>query len=88
MIANQSFNNGDTSLLKVTTNNLNALPLYEGENLKTGTEIASIGYPASVDRVADPDYTPSIKTGQISAIKTRGGGLTEVYEVHAASPEA
>ena len=84
VIANQSFNNGDTSLLKVNTTNLNALPLYEGENLETGTEIASIGYPASVDRVADPDYTPSIKTGQISAMKTRGGGLTEVYEVDAA----
>jgi hypothetical protein len=84
VIANQSFNNGDTTLLKVTTSNLNALPLYEGDNLKTGTEIASIGYPASVDRVADPDYTPSIKTGQVSATKTRGGGLTEVYEVDAA----
>ena len=34
--------------------------------------------------MADPDYTPSIKTGQVSALKTRGGGLTEVYEVDAA----
>ena len=84
VIANQSFNDGDTSLLKVNTTNLNAMPLYEGENLETGTEIASIGYPASVDRVADPDYTPSIKTGQVSAMKTRGGGLTDVYEVDAA----
>jgi serine protease Do len=84
VIANQSFNNGDTSLLKVNTTNLNAMPLYSGENLETGTEIASIGYPASVDRVADPDYTPSIKTGQVSAMKTRGGGLTDVYEVDAA----
>ena len=84
MIANQSFNDGDTSLLKVNTTNLNAMPLYEGENLEAGTEIASIGYAASVDRVADPDYTPSIKTGQVSAMKPRGGGLTDVYEVDAA----
>ena len=34
--------------------------------------------------MADPDYTPSIKTGQVSAMKTRGGGLTDVYEVDAA----
>lgn len=84
IIASQKFTTGDTALLKVEASGLNAIPLAEGEELETGTEIASVGYPASVEAVTDPDYTPSIKTGTVSSKKTVDNGLLSVYEIDAA----
>lgn len=74
---------GDVALLKVEATGLNALPLSE-EDVEVGTEIVSVGYPASVDTVTDPDLTPSFKDGSISSVKTVQGGLLTVYEVSAA----
>lgn len=74
---------GDVALLKVEADGLNALPLSDQE-VEVGTEIVSVGYPASVDTVTDPDLTPSFKDGAISSVKTIQGGMLTVYEVSAA----
>lgn len=74
---------GDVALLKVEATGLNALPLSD-RDVEVGTEIVSVGYPASVDTVTDPDLTPSFKDGAISSVKTVQGGLLTVYEVSAA----
>jgi serine protease Do len=81
----QRFDEGDTALLKVDENDLNALPLIPAdETVETLTGIAAVGYGGSVDAVTDDDYVPSIKTGTVSAEKTIGGGLVSVYEIDAA----
>jgi hypothetical protein len=46
--------------------------------------VVSIGYPASVDSVTDPNLTPSFKDGSISSVKTVQGGVLPVYEISAA----
>ncbi|WP_395691571.1 trypsin-like peptidase domain-containing protein [Nocardioides sp.] len=74
---------GDVALLKVEASGLNALPLSD-EGAEVGTDIVSVGYPASVDSVTDPDLTPSFKDGSISSVKTVQGGLLTVYEISAA----
>ncbi|WP_121251002.1 trypsin-like peptidase domain-containing protein [Nocardioides ferulae] len=74
---------GDVALLKVEADGLNALPLSE-DDVETGTEVVSIGYPVSVDQVTDPDLTPSFKEGSVSSVKTVEGGLLTVYEISAA----
>lgn len=84
VISSQKPNAGDTALLKVEADGLMALPLADDAELETGTEIAAIGYPGSVDAVTDVDYTPSVKTGTVSSEKTVGGGLLKVYEIDAA----
>ena len=85
VISASTATNGDIGLLKVEAKDLNALKLStNADGPDTGTDIASVGYPAKVDSVTDADYTPSIKTGAISSKKTSDGGLTSVYEVDAA----
>lgn len=79
----RSFDQGDGALLKVEADNLNAIPLSE-EDLAIGTEIVSIGYPGSVDMVADATFTPSYKDGAVSSKKTVSNGLLTVYEISAA----
>lgn len=74
---------GDVALLKVEATGLNALPLSDAD-VDVGTEVVSIGYPASVDSVTDPDLTPSFKDGSISSVKTVQGGILPVYEISAA----
>jgi hypothetical protein len=84
LVASQTMETGDAALIKVDETGLNALPLLpEGQAVDPLTQVAAVGYGASVKKVTDADYTPSIKTGTISAIKTRGGGLISVYEVSA-----
>ena len=74
---------GDVALLKVEATGLNALPIATDE-VEVGTDVVSIGYPASVDSVTDPNLTPSFKDGSISSVKTVQGGVLPVYEISAA----
>ncbi|GAA1143513.1 trypsin-like peptidase domain-containing protein [Nocardioides aquiterrae] len=74
---------GDVALLKVEDTGLNALPIATDE-VEVGTDVVSIGYPASVDSVTDPNLTPSFKDGSISSVKTVQGGVLPVYEISAA----
>src|SRR3712207_708916 len=78
----QPFDQGDGAIIKVEQENLNALPLTD-DDIEIGTEVVAIGYPASVDVVADQTFTPSYKEGSISAEKTMSGGLLKVYEISA-----
>lgn len=84
VVATQGAEEGDVALLKVEASDLNALQLSDDEEVEVGTEVVSIGYPASVDTVTDPDLTPSFKDGSISSVKTVQGGLMTVYEISAA----
>lgn len=83
VIGAQKLEQGDSALLKVEADDLIPLPLVD-EDLETGTEIAAVGFPGTVDDVVDVSYTPSIKTGTVSSEKTVGGGLLKVYEIDAA----
>ncbi len=75
---------GDVALLKIEAENLTVLPLSDNSTTGVGTEIVSVGYPASVDLVTDASFNPSFKEGTISAEKTTEGGLLPVYEISAA----
>jgi serine protease Do len=79
----QKFDQGDGALLKVEADNLNALPLSDDE-IEIGTEVVAVGYPGSVDLVADQTFTPSYKEGAVSSTKTVSNGLLRVYEISAA----
>lgn len=80
----QSFDAGDAAVLKVEATDLPAIQLADDSELEVGTEIVSIGYPASVDLVADQSFSPSYKDGSISSEKTVQGGQFTVYEISAA----
>ena len=60
------------------------LELAPEADVEVGTEVVSVGYPATVDYVADPTFDPSFKDGSVSSKKTIGDGLVEVYEISAA----
>jgi S1-C subfamily serine protease len=75
---------GDVALLKIEAENLTVLPLSDNSTTGVGTEVVSVGYPASVDLVTDASFNPSFKEGTISAEKTTEGGLLPVYEISAA----
>lgn len=79
----KKFDQGDGALLKVEATDLNAIPLSTTD-LEIGTSIVSIGYPGSVDLVADATFTPSFKEGAVSSKKTVSNGLLTVYEISAA----
>ncbi len=79
----QRFDQGDGALLKVEADNLNALPLAD-DDIEIGTEVVAVGYPGSVDLVADQTFTPSYKDGSVSSTKTVSNGLLRVYEISAA----
>lgn len=78
------FDQGDVALLKIEAKDLTVVPLSDNSNTGVGTQIVSIGYPASVDLVTDANFNPSFKEGSISAEKTTEGGLLPVYEISAA----
>ena len=80
----QGFESTDVALLKIEGNDLPALELAPDSDVAVGTEVVSVGYPASVDLVADETFDPSFKDGTISSVKTIGNGLLEVYEISAA----
>ncbi|MEZ5119608.1 MAG: trypsin-like peptidase domain-containing protein [Candidatus Nanopelagicales bacterium] len=80
----RSADQGDVALLKIDAKNLTAVPLSDNTDTGVGTEIVSVGYPASVDLVTDVNFNPSFKEGSISAEKTIESGLLPVYEISAA----
>ena len=80
----QPFDQGDAAVIKVEATDLPAIELADDTALEVGTEIVSIGYPASVDLVADQSFSPSYKDGTISSEKTVQGGQYTVYEISAA----
>jgi serine protease Do len=75
---------GDTALLKVEATDLPpALPIAPADGVTTGTEVISIGYPASVGEVSDTALSdPSFKEGSVSSVRTNG--TWPVYEMDAA----
>jgi serine protease Do len=75
---------GDAALLKINARDLTPLQLAPDRDLSVGTEVVSIGYPASVDLVADETFDPSFKEGTISSKKTIENGLLQTYEISAA----
>ncbi|MFN8183580.1 MAG: trypsin-like peptidase domain-containing protein [Candidatus Nanopelagicales bacterium] len=84
VIAKRAFDQGDVALLKIEARDLTVVPLSDNADTGVGTEIVSVGYPASVDLVTDANFNPSFKEGTISAEKTTSGGLLPVYEISAA----
>jgi S1-C subfamily serine protease len=80
----QPFDKGDGAILKVEASDLPAIDLADTDDIDVGTEIVSVGYPASVDLVTDASFTPSFKDGTVSSSKTIQDGLLKVYEISAA----
>lgn len=75
---------GDVALLKVNATDLPAVELLGDAGVHVGTEVVSVGYPASSDDVVDATGGPTFKDGRISSEKTRGNGLLPVFEISAA----
>jgi hypothetical protein len=84
VVAVRPMDQGDVALLKIDARDLTVVPLSDNANTGVGTQIVSVGYPASVDLVTDSTFDPSFKEGSISAEKTVQGGLLTVYEISAA----
>ena len=84
VLAKRAFDQGDVALLKIEARDLTVVPLSDNADTGVGTQIVSVGYPASVDLVTDANFNPSFKEGAISAEKTVSGGLLPVYEISAA----
>jgi serine protease Do len=75
---------GDVALLKIEGEDLPGLLLASDEDLSVGTDVAAVGYPASVDFVTDTSFAPSFKEGTVSSVQTIERGLQKVYEISAA----
>ena len=73
---------GDVALLKVDQSNLPAVEVAPATDVQIGSEVISIGYPASAQEVTDETLEPTNKDGTVSAKRTTGG--SPVYEVSAA----
>jgi S1-C subfamily serine protease len=79
----QGFAKGDVALLKVEAEDVPSLVLAPEAEIGVGTDVVSVGFAASVDLVTDPTFAPSFMDGTISAERTIGGNLLEVFEVSA-----
>ncbi len=77
------FDKGDVGLVKIEAENLPALTMAPEGTVEVGTEVVSVGFPASVDAVTDATMDPSYKDGTISSVKSIQQGLLEVYEISA-----
>jgi len=75
---------GDVALLKVEATNMPVITMASDSQIETGTQVLSVGYPASSDAVNDQSLSPTFKDGQVNTKKSRGNGLLPVYEVSAA----
>ena len=74
---------GDVALLKVDASDLPGLPVATSGSVSTGTQVVSVGYPATVGTVSDASLSnPSFKEGSISSIRT--SGTYPLYETSAA----
>jgi serine protease Do len=85
VVSFKPFKQGDAALLKIEAQNLTPLLLADNADISTGTEVVSVGYPASVGSVSDANLSdPSFKSGTVSSIRTIENGLLPVYEVSSA----
>jgi pSer/pThr/pTyr-binding forkhead associated (FHA) protein len=85
LLGSRAFDKGDVALVKVEKQGVPALELAPESDVAVGTEVTSVGFPASVDAVTDADsFNPSFKDGTVSSLKTIGGGLVNVYEISSA----
>ena len=82
----QPFDKGDGAILKIEATDLPAIELADDSFLEVGTEIVSVGYPASVDSVTDASFTPSFKDGTISSSKTIQDGFSRCTRSRLPSP--
>lgn len=85
VVSFKSLNQGDAALLKIEAQDLTPLLFADNADISTGTEVVSVGYPASVGSVSDANLSdPSFKSGTVSSIRTIENGLLPVYEVSSA----
>ncbi len=66
-------NAGDVALLKVEPKNDDlptALLNEDSEKLQVGTQVLSVGFPGSTQRITDHSLEPTVKSGTVSAAKT------------------
>ena len=84
VIEYQPWSKGDVALLKIEASDLPVVLVASTASIDIGTPVLSVGYPGSTDFVTDQSYEPTFKNGEISAEKTREGGLLPVYEMSAA----
>jgi hypothetical protein len=85
VVSFKPFKQGDAALLKIEAQNLTPLLFADSADISTGTEVVSVGYPASVGSVSDANLSdPSFKSGTVSSIRTIENGLLPVYEVSSA----
>ena len=83
LVGYRSFDKGDVGLLKFETRGIDMPGLEmstDTEPVRVGTPIVAVGFPGNVDDIADQDYNPSFKGGEISSLKTIGGGQVALYE--------
>jgi serine protease Do len=80
----KSFEDGDVALIKVEAKNSPVLLLGSDSDVSVGTNVLSVGYPGSKDKVVDPTLSPTFKDGQINSKGTREGVKVPVYEMSAA----
>ncbi|MCW0212087.1 MAG: trypsin-like peptidase domain-containing protein [Pseudonocardia sp.] len=64
---------GDVALLKVESSDLPSTVLATDSEVQVGTQVLSMGYPASADAVTDPTLEPSTKDGQVSTKRMMNG---------------
>lgn len=81
----QPLEEGDVALLKVAADNQAAVELTPDSDAQIGSDVLSVGYPASTDEVTDVSMDPTNKDGQISAKRTVGS--VPFYETSAALSE-
>ncbi len=82
VVSLNTIDEGDVAVLKVDRDKMASVELAPGSDVQIGTPILAIGYPGSVDYVADATFEPSNKDGKVSAKKTSGG--VPFYEISAA----
>lgn len=81
IVAQEPFENGDNALLKVANLTETAPLTVATDRPEVGSDVVSVGYPASVDSVSvDNQQPPSQKRGSVSSHTTTSGGvpMTEV----------
>ncbi len=77
------FSKGDVALLKVERGRLPALDISPASDLRVGSPLLAIGYPAAAEKISDPTVEPSVKDGKISNRRTKDS--VPYYEVSAAA---
>lgn len=71
VIGVNSFDDGDTALIKVDETGLNAIDLAE-ETPEINTDVVTVGYPGLIETYTDHDLVPTFTEGTVSSTKTIG----------------